>query len=455
MLHNKTIADLSDNLRAGAVTARQLVEEALERIDDPRGEGSRTFMTVWHDRARDLADHIDRHAVWRDERLLLCGIPISIKDAFDVAGEITRAGSVARHHEPTAKFDAEPVRRLRAAGAILIGRTTMSEFAFSGIGLNRNFGTPSNPYDRHAGRIPGGSSSGSAVAVADGMCAGSLATDTGGSIRAPAALCGISGFKPTFSPALLEGVFPRSYSLDTVGPIAKSVSCCAILNAAMSGDDRIPISYPRSKSVKGLHIGVVEGEPLEDLALEVARAYSVALSQLSEQGVRLSHFSLPEIAEIRNINARGGVSPAEAFAIHRNLVAKSPELIDPIFLARLRKGATVSASDYVDALRQRQTITEVVCTKTHRFDAIIMPTCPVVAPPIADVQTPEAFEAMSALILRNCNLANFLDRPALSIPIHLPGTAPVGLMLVGHNKCDRDLLSIGIAIQEALIAAQL
>jgi aspartyl-tRNA(Asn)/glutamyl-tRNA(Gln) amidotransferase subunit A len=451
MADNRTIPQLTKDLRAGVVSARQLVEEALDRIDDPAGEGARTFMTVWQDRARDLADYIDRHKLWKNERLPLCGIPMSVKDVFDVAGEITRAGSIALEDQPSAAADAEAVSRLRAAGAILIGRTTMSEFAFSGIGLNHHFGTPRNPWDRGTGRIAGGSSSGSAVAVTDGMCAASLASDTGGSIRAPAALCGLTGFKPTASPALLQGVFPRSYSLDTVGPIGRSVSCCAIINAALSGPDAT-LRRP-SFSVDGLRLGVVEGEPTDDLAPEVAEAHSKALSRLSALGARLVSLSLPEIEKIRAINSRGGISPPEAFAIHRDRIATRSELIDPIFLARLRKGKTVRAADYVDAQRQRKIIMAEVHNKTRQFDAILMPTCPVVAPPIAEVQEPEAFEKMSALILRNCNLANFLDRPALSIPIHPPGTAPVGLMLIGEHGRDGDLLKVGLSVEDAIAEA--
>lgn len=453
MLDTRTIPQLTQDLRAGVVSARQLVEQALARISDPDGEGGRTFMTVWEDRARELADYVDRHELWRNERLPLCGIPLSVKDVFDIAGEITRAGSIALEDQPPATADAEAVLRLRSAGAILIGRTTMSEFAFSGIGLNHHFGTPRNPWDREIGRIAGGSSSGSAVAVADGMCAASLASDTGGSIRAPAALCGLTGFKPTASSALLQGVFPRSYSLDTVGPIAGSVSCCAIINAALSG--RGALTTPPTLSVGGLRLGVIEGEPTDGLASDVAVAYTNALCRLSERGAGLVQLSLPEIDKIRDINSRGGISPPEAFAIHRDRIATRSELIDPIFLARLRKGEAVRAADYVDALRQRQIIMAEVRIKTRQFDAILMPTCPVVAPPIGDVQEPEAFERMSALILRNCNLANFLDRPALSIPIHPPGTAPVGLMLIGEHGQDDDLLKVGLSVEDAIARSEL
>lgn len=406
-------------------------------------------MTIWRDRARDLADHIDRHELWRDERLPLCGIPLSVKDVFDVAGEITRAGSIAREDQPVATADAEAVSRLRNAGAILIGRTTMSEFAFSGIGLNHHFGTPRNPWDRLTGRIPGGSSSGSAVSVADGMCTGSLASDTGGSVRAPAALCGVTGFKPTASRVLLDGVFPRSYSLDTVGPIAGTVTCCAYINAVLSAR-RLAPSAASVEAVEGLRLGVIEGDPVENLAPEVAQAFSAALSRLSQKGARLSSFAMPEIEKIRRVTSSGGISPPEAFAIHSDLIATRPDLIDPIFLARLRKGGEVRAADYIDALRQRSAIMADVHARTQSFDAILMPTCPVVAPQISDVQHPEEFEAMSTLILQNCGFANFLDRPALSVPIHQPAAAPVGMMLIGQHGHDDELLRLGVSVEAAL-----
>lgn len=410
-------------------------------------------MTVWRARARDLADQVDRHELWRKTDSPLCGIPLSVKDLFDIGGEITRAGSIARDAETVAAEDAEAVARLRAAGAILIGRTTMSEFAFSGIGLNKHFGTPLNPWDRSTGRIAGGSSSGSAVSVADGMCAGALASDTGGSIRAPAALCGLTGFKPTAARISLNGAFPRSYSLDTVGPIARTVSCCALMDAALAGlGCELPLEAA-SDAVAGLRLGVVEGEPLADLSPEVASAFSRALSRLSQLGGRIASFAMPEIQRIRSVTSRGGISPPEAYAIHRELIATRPELIDPIFLARLRKGGEVRAADYIDALRARQEIIRDAQIRTRCFDAILMPTCPAIAPPIAAVQAPDQFEATSALILRNCNLANFLDRPALSVPIHQPGAAPVGIMLMGEHGDDENLLRLGAAVEAALAAS--
>lgn len=446
----KPIEELARDLRSGAVTSRMLIEAALERIDDSSGEGSRTFMTVWRERARAMADHVDRCELWRTTPSPLCGIPLSVKDVFDIGGEITRAGSRARESATPASADALSVQRLRSAGAILLGRTTMSEFAFSGIGLNRHYGTPTNPWDRETGRIAGGSSSGSAISVADGMCAGALATDTGGSIRTPAALCGLAGFKPTAARVPLQGVFPRSYSLDTAGPIAVTARCCAVIDAALSRCGPVVEVQTRGYELSGLRFAVIEGEPVERLSPEVAAAFSAALTLLSRGSARITSLAMPEIQSIRALNAKGGISPPEAYAIHRDLISSSPELIDPIFLARLRKGGEMRAADYIDALRSRQAIMEDARTRTRAFDAVLMPTCAIVAPPLSAVATAADFEAMSALVLRNCNLANFLDRPALTIPIHREGDAPVGLMLMGERGSDEDLLEIGTIVEEAL-----
>ena len=449
----KPILDLARDLRAGAVTSRKLVEEALERIEDPVGEGSRTFITVWKSRARATADHIDKFQLWRDSDAVLCGIPISVKDVFDIAGEITRAGSIAREDEPAAAADAAAVTALRRAGAILIGRTTMSEFAFSGIGLNRHFGTPLNPWDRATQRIAGGSSSGSAVSVSDGMAAAALASDTGGSIRAPAALCGLTGFKPTAGRVSLKGVFPRSYSLDTAGPMGRSVLCCTALDKALSVAARLDLDAGPARAP--LRLGVVTGEPLERLSPAVSEAFVSALRTLSQAGIPIIDFAMPEIARIRAVTGGGGISPPEAYSIHKRLVEESPDLLDPIFLARLLKGRDVRASDYIEALRARKDIQKSARETTRPFDAILMPTCPVDAPPIADVQTPAAFEAVSSLILRNCNLANFLDRPAITLPIHRPGDAPVGLMLVGAHDRDADLLAVAQSVEHILASDRL
>src|SRR3954465_3627692 len=234
-----TVAQLSRDLAAGRTTSRELVEQALSRIAAPYGEGARAFLKVYDEQARADADDADRLRKRGPRRSRTDGPPVSLKDLFDVAGDVTRAGS--RVLALQAKADAAAVARLRAAGAIFIGRTNMVEFAFGGVGLNPHYGTPKNPWDRPAARVPGGSSSGAAVAQAEGMCVMALGSDTRGSIRQPAALCGVTGFKPTLRRVPREGAVPLSYTLDSIGPLANSVACCAVYDAILAGEAPRPL----------------------------------------------------------------------------------------------------------------------------------------------------------------------------------------------------------------------
>src|SRR2546423_414131 len=221
------------------MNARDRLEQALARIADPKGEGARACLTVYMETARAAADAADARAKSGISLGPLDGAIVAIKDLFDVAGEPTRAGSRILADAPPAKADAPIVRRLRAAGAVIVAKTNMTEFAFSGVGMNPHYGTPGNPADR--GRVPGGSSSGAAVAAADHMCDIAIGTDTGGSTRIPAALCGIVGFKPSQWRVPTDGAFPLSYILDSVGPLARTVADCARADAVMAGEDFRPL----------------------------------------------------------------------------------------------------------------------------------------------------------------------------------------------------------------------
>src|SRR5512134_2214073 len=256
-----TVDALSRDLAVGRTTSRQLVEEALARIADPAGEGARAFLKVYAEQAREEAEHSDRLRRRGVVRSPVEGLPVSLKDLYDVAGDVTRAGSRLLAGAPPAKQDAAAVARLRAAGAVLVGRTNMVEFAFGTAGLNPHYGTPKNPWDRKTGRVPGGSSSGAAVAQADGMCVMALGSDTRGSIRQPAALCGVVGWKPTQRRVPLEGAFPLSYTLDTVGPLANSVACCAAYDAVLSAEAPAPFA---ALPLKGLRLLLPRSSVLED-----------------------------------------------------------------------------------------------------------------------------------------------------------------------------------------------
>src|SRR5205085_10238186 len=278
-----TVLSLAAALVAGQTTSRDLVEAALARIADPRGEGARTFTKVYADSARAAADAQDRLRQAGYVASPLAGLPVSIKDLFDVAGEQTLAGSKALDDASPATADAPIVARLRAAGAVLIGRTNMTEFAFSGVGINPHYGTPGNPYDRRL--IPGGSSSGAAVSVGDGNAIVAIGTDTGGSVRIPAALCGITGFKPTQQRISRDGATPLSTTLDSIGPLANSIACCAIVDAIMAGE---PPIVPEPLPVAGMRLGVPQAYVLDDLAPEVARAFTDACAMLSRAGARVT-----------------------------------------------------------------------------------------------------------------------------------------------------------------------
>src|SRR5947199_2326760 len=235
-------------------SCRDRLEQALARIGDPKGEGARACLTVYTEAAHAAADAADARANSGISLGPLDGAIVTIKDRFDVTGEPTRAGSRIMADAPPAKADAPVVRRLRAAGAVIVAKTNMTEFAFSGGGANPHYGTPGNPADR--ARIPGGSSSGAAVAAADGMCQIAIGTDTGGSTRIPAALCGIVGFKPSQWRVPTTGAYPLSYMLDSVGPLARTVADCAGADAVLAGQESAPLE---PTPVPGLRLGVPQG----------------------------------------------------------------------------------------------------------------------------------------------------------------------------------------------------
>ncbi len=440
-----TIASLAADLAAGRTTSRALAEQALARIADPAGEGSRTFIKIYHQQALAAADASDALRKAGIVPSPLAGIPVSIKNLCNVAGETTLAGSKALDDAPPAAADAPVVGRLRAAGAVIVGSTNMSEFAFSGVGTNSHYGTPGNPADRS--RVPGGSSSGAAVSVADGMAVAALGTDTGGSVRIPSALCGITGFKPTARRVPIDGVVPLSTSLDSIGPLAASVECCAIIDAIFASQ---PIDVPAPARLGALSFAVPKHYVLNDLDATVSAAFARALSALSASGVRITEIGLPMLDELPAINAKGGFAASEAYAWHRALLARRAADYDAIIAPRIQRGADISAADYIDLLGRRADLQKRVAAVTADFDAVVMPTCPIVAPRIAEVATPEGFTHNNLLLLRNCTVGNFLDRCALSIPCHRPGELPVGFMVMGETMTDRRTLAIGRAVEAVL-----
>lgn len=445
----RTVAALAADLAAGRTTSRALVEEALARIADPAGEGARAFLAVYADMARAEADHADRLRRAGVVRSPVDGLPISVKDLFDVGGDVTRAGSRILAGAPPAKADAPAVARLRAAGAVLLGRTNMVEFAFGGLGLNPHYGTPRNAWDRAIGRVPGGSSSGAGVAVADGMGVMGLGSDTRGSVRVPAAFNGVAGFKPTARRIPREGAFPLSYTLDSVGPIANSVACCAAYDAVLAGEDAGPLpQWPTN----GLRLLVPKSSVLEDLDETVARAFARALSRLSAAGAAIVERPVPALDRQDVYFKGGGFAGAEAAAIHRPWADRVAEY-DPRVGKRIALGNAMTGADYVELGQVRAALVREMEALAAPFDAMLMPTVPCVAPTIAEVDaSDDAYFRWNLRALRNCGLANFMDACAATVPCHVPGEGPVGLMVCGVAMSDRRTLTVAASVERALAA---
>jgi len=442
-----TVAQLGADLAAGRTSSRELTEQALSRIADPAGEGARAFLKVYGESARADADYSDRLRKAGVRRSAVDGLPVSLKDLFDVAGDVTRAGSKIFEGNSPAKTDAPVVARLRAAGAVFLGRTNMVEFAFSGVGLNPHYGTPKNPWDRKTGRVPGGSTSGGAVAQADGMCVMALGSDTRGSIRQPAALCGVVGFKPTARRVPREGAFPLSYTLDSIGPLANSVACCAAVDAILAAEENPALP---EVGIKGLRLLLPRSSALEDLDAEVEKAFFDSIERLSRAGAAVSEVAVPAFDRQSEYFKGGGFAGAEAYQIHRPYLARMAEY-DPRVAKRVLLGKDMSGADYVEIGRLRATFMREVGALAAPFDAIVMPTVACIAPAIADAdRSDDEFFRWNARILRNNGLINFLDGCAATLPCHAGGGAPVGLMVCGPAMSDRRILSVSAAIERAL-----
>jgi len=443
----RRIIETARALAQGTVTSARLVEEALERADDPAGEGARVFTRIYRESARVQAAVSDQLRSVGIVASPLGGIPISIKDLFDVAGETTMAGSVVLKGRAPAMRDAAIVRRLRAAGAVIVGKTNMTEFAYSGVGLNPHYGTPRNCWDRQSGRIPGGSSSGAAISVTDAMAVAAIGTDTGGSVRIPAAFNGLAGFKPSQRRVPLDGAFPLSTTLDSIGPLANSLACCAIVDAVIAGEEpAVPAPIP----LRGLRLAVPGHYVVDGLAPAVARCFESALRRLSGAGAQIVDLPFAELEELPSINAKGGFSAAECYSRLRELIATDGDRIDPRVLARIVRGAEISGPDYVDLIAARASLIARAAAATAPFDAVATPTVALTAPTIGALAADDEYARTNLAILRNPSVVNFLDRCALTLPCHEPGEAPVGFSLMGEHLGDRRLIAIGLSCEAVL-----
>ncbi len=447
----KPVLEIQAALWSGKTTSRELTEQALARIKDPAGEGARTFLAVHEDAALAAADASDR---LRAEGIVpspLAGIPVSLKDLFDEQGQRTRAGSRAHDDAPPAAKDSIVTARLRGAGAVLVGRTNLTEFAYSGLGLNCHFDTPRNAWDRETGRIPGGSSSGAAVSVTDGMSAVGIGTDTGGSVRIPSALNGLTGFKTTTGRIPLDGCYPLSSTLDSVGPLAPTVTCCIVTEAIL--DARAPV-VPKALPIERLRFGVPQHYVLDGLDDHVAETFERTLDELSRAGASIVEVNSQVYEEIPGAMPYGGILAAEAYAHHRKQMDAKKDLYDPRVWVRIKRGENLSAADLIDCQQKRRDIQTRAAEMALPFDAMLIPTCATVAPLIAALDGhEEAYAAANVLMLRNTTVGNFLDTCALSIPCHAPGTGPVGLMVMAASGHDEWLVRVGLAVERALARA--
>ncbi len=448
----QTIAQAAADLANGATTARKLVEACLERIEDPAGEGGRTFLRVYGDEARASADAMDGLRKVNRHPSRFAGIPISLKDLFDVAGEMTAAGSKARNQADMADEHAPVVQRLLAAGFVPVGRTNMTEFAFSGIGINPHHGTPRSPWgrdpkDETKGHVPGGSSSGAAVSVADGMAFMGLGTDTGGSCRIPAAFCGVVGYKPTARRVPITGVLPLSPSLDSVGPLARSVQCCATVDAVLAGE--APRTVP-PRALRGLRLAVPGNIVMEGMDPSTTEAFGRALNRLDNLGVRITHMSFPQFEDAMRANKSGGFAAAEAHVWHRALMADQGEVYDPRVRSRIERGEAMSAGEYIKLQQERARLIAAFDEATAPYDALAMPTSPIAPPRLDSLDDDAEYGRVNTLVLRNCSLFNFFDRCAISLPAGRSGEAPAGLMLAGETMGDARLFALAQAIEPIL-----
>lgn len=425
------------------------LEQALAAIDAAGDEGRRIFTHIYSGQAREAAQAADARASRGISLSPIDGRIVSIKDLFDVAGETTTAGSALLRDAAPAAADAVVVQRLRSAGAVIIGKTNMTEFAFSGIGINPHYGTPGNAHD--ATRIPGGSSSGAGVSVARGMADIAIGSDTGGSVRIPSAFNGLTGFKPTQSRVPRTGAFPLSFTLDTVGPLARNVADCARADAVLSNQPWQPLDH---RVARGLRVGVPRGLLFSQTDEVVLAAFEAALSSLSAAGARIADESLDQwLGAPFRLQERGTLVAAEAAYIHRATIDTRSTEYDPVVLGRIRRGMTLDAAAYVGIQQARAQLQPELDARLADLDVLVLLTVPFVAPRIDALAGDAAFNLANGLVLRNPSVFNFYDLPAISLPLPRDaGELPVGLMVVGRRGEDHALLSVAAAL-EALLAA--
>lgn len=448
----ETIGKLAEKLGSGEITSTELIENAYARIEDSAGEGARIFISLHTENARKQAANVDASRKSGKTVSPLAGIPFSAKDLFDIAGQVTTAGSKVLADAPAASSTAIVIQRLEAAGMINLGRTNMTEFAYSGLGLNPHYGTPKSIWDRKTGRCPGGSSSGSAVSVADNIVTATVGTDTGGSCRTPAAFNNIVGYKPSCGRMPSEGVYPLSVKLDAPGPFGNTVACCYIQDQIMAGvDPMAKLPAPPPVDPDEITLIIPQSIVLDDLDVEVASAFTSSLITLSQAGVKIIESSTRLFDRIIERNAIAGIAQYDAYQWHKDLLAARGDEYDNFVRWRILMGEEISEEMLEDTLKlRRELIAEASAIISQPHQAFAFPTTTIIPPRIADVQDMEAFKQSNFRALRNTSTLNFLDGCSISLPSTAPGETPVGFMLSMMHGRDSDLFSISASIEAVL-----
>ena len=412
-----------------------------------RAAGEKVYTKLYTQAARAAADAADARRKAGVSLGPLDGMIVSIKDLFDIAGEPTRAGSLMLASAQPAVRDAAIVRRLRQAGAVALGKTNMTEFAFTAIGDNLHYGTPGNAAD--ASLIPGGSSSGAGVAVGEGSSDISIGSDTGGSVRIPASLNGVVGFKPTAGRVPLAGAFPLSATLDSIGPLARSVAGCALADAIMAGEEQAAL---QSVPLAGLRVGIPRGVLLGETQWEVLDAFDRSARGMEQAGARVVDLSIDDlIAEMRAATKRASIASMEGAEVHADWLASGASVpVDPHVTGPMSRALTVPATVYIRTIRRRTELVAAMEERLQAVDVLALPTVPMVAPSIAAMAGDEALrDRTEGLLLRNTQVANQFDLCAISLPMP-DARLPAGLMLVARHGHDRRLLGVAASVEALL-----
>jgi aspartyl-tRNA(Asn)/glutamyl-tRNA(Gln) amidotransferase subunit A len=428
-----------------STTATQRVASALEGAASPAAQ--HVFTQLYADAARASAQQRDAEAQAGRSLGVLHGVCITLKDNIDVAGETTMAGGVVCAGETPALHDAPVLQRLREAGAVVLGKTNMSEFAFSGVGINPHHGTPANPADTAHARVPGGSSSGAAVSVALGLAEVGIGTDTGGSIRIPAALCGLVGYKSTQARIPCTGVMELSRTLDTIGNITRSVRACLAVDAVLS-QQALPTD---ATDLRGLRFAVPQTLMMDGVDATVAQAFARTLRRISEAGAQVVEIPFTALGDIAALSMPGGFSPIESFAAHHARLERGANQIDHRVVARMMLGKGISAQDYLELHNRRHAWISAAQQTLQGFDAMLCPTVPMVSPLIEPLlKDDEAFFKVNRLLLRNPSTINYMDGCAWSLPCHEAGELPVGLMVSSVAGQDAHLARVALALENLI-----